>query len=505
MSTKKYVSLDKLTKYNELLQAKMSAADAQVLADAKAWAESLSTNYEAAGTVASAKEELQGSINSLANGAVAQNTAALATLNGDANTTGSVAKAVADSASTLQASIDAVGDIAEQNATDIDTLESKVDALEKGTYNDSEVRGLIAGNTEAIGTLGQTHATDKKTLEDAIALKADQTALEAVSGVANAAVKQSDYNIKVAALEAEDARIAGLVATETQRATEVESGLDERLVEVEAFFKLAEGEQLDTALDTLVEIQRFVTSEGSAADQMVLDIAANAKAIEDEAAARANADTTLQQNIDKKADTSVVEAIDGRVEELETASATHATKSEVEAVSTALTEYQNAHASDYTNTQIDNAISGAVSAETERVNTELDKKVDKVSGKGLSTNDLTNELKGQYDAAYTHSQSAHAPVDAQANVIESVKVNGTALTVTGKAVDITVPTKVSELTNDVPYLVVADITGKADKATTLAGYGITDAYTSAQTDSAIATAMNSFVEVSDEEINQLFA
>ena len=34
-------------------------------------------------------------------------------------------------------------------------------------------------------------------------------------------------------------------------------------------------------------------------------------------------------------------------------------------------------------------------------------KVDKVKGKGLSTNDLTTELKSKYDTAYTHSQSAH--------------------------------------------------------------------------------------------------
>jgi hypothetical protein len=36
--------------------------------------------------------------------------------------------------------------------------------------------------------------------------------------------------------------------------------------------------------------------------------------------------------------------------------------------------------------------------------TTLDSKVDKVDGKGLSTNDLTIILKTQYDAAYTHSQ-----------------------------------------------------------------------------------------------------
>ena len=42
-------------------------------------------------------------------------------------------------------------------------------------------------------------------------------------------------------------------------------------------------------------------------------------------------------------------------------------------------------------------------------------KVDKVDGKGLSTNDLTNTLKANYDTAYTHSQSTHAPSNAQKN------------------------------------------------------------------------------------------
>lgn len=37
------------------------------------------------------------------------------------------------------------------------------------------------------------------------------------------------------------------------------------------------------------------------------------------------------------------------------------------------------------------------------------------------------------------------------NVIDSIKVNGTAQTVTNKAVDITVPTAVSDLTNDSGY------------------------------------------------------
>ncbi len=38
------------------------------------------------------------------------------------------------------------------------------------------------------------------------------------------------------------------------------------------------------------------------------------------------------------------------------------------------------------------------------------------AGKGLSTNDLTAELKQNYDAAYQHSLASHAPADAEANV-----------------------------------------------------------------------------------------
>lgn len=65
---------------------------------------------------------------------------------------------------------------------------------------------------------------------------------------------------------------------------------------------------------------------------------------------------------------------------------------------------------------------------------------------------FTTALKNNYDAAYTHSQTAHAPANAQANIIETVKVNGVALTPSSKAVDVTVPTKVSDLTNDSGFL-----------------------------------------------------
>lgn len=59
--------------------------------------------------------------------------------------------------------------------------------------------------------------------------------------------------------------------------------------------------------------------------------------------------------------------------------------------------------------------------------------------KELTDNNLTDELKKNLESAYSHSQEAHAPADAEKNIIETVKVNGTALEVTAKAVDVPVP------------------------------------------------------------------
>lgn len=70
----------------------------------------------------------------------------------------------------------------------------------------------------------------------------------------------------------------------------------------------------------------------------------------------------------------------------------------------------------------------------------LDKKVNKVAGKGLSTNDYTTDEKNKL---------AGIAAGAQVNVIESVKVNGTAQTISNKEVDIPVPTNLSQLTNDI--------------------------------------------------------
>lgn len=56
-----------------------------------------------------------------------------------------------------------------------------------------------------------------------------------------------------------------------------------------------------------------------------------------------------------------------------------------------------------------------------------------------SVKHITSTERTNWNAAKAHADSAHAPSSAQANVIETVKVNGTALTPSSKAVNITVP------------------------------------------------------------------
>lgn len=73
----------------------------------------------------------------------------------------------------------------------------------------------------------------------------------------------------------------------------------------------------------------------------------------------------------------------------------------------------------------------------------LENKVDKVEGKGLSTNDFTTEEKDKLGGIES---------GAQKNIIEGISVNGQTQTPTSKVVDITVPTKVSDLINDSEFI-----------------------------------------------------
>ena len=123
MAEKKFLDLIGLQKYDEKNKAYAKAEDAKVLAEANAYADSLAENYDAAGTAATKVQEL-------ANGAVRENTEAVAKLNGAADAEGSVAKAVADAKSELNSTISGVDAKAEKNITDITGLTERMGAAE---------------------------------------------------------------------------------------------------------------------------------------------------------------------------------------------------------------------------------------------------------------------------------------------------------------------------------------------------------------------------------------
>lgn len=129
---------------------------------------------------------------------------------------------------------------------------------------------------------------------------------------------------------------------------------------------------------------------------------------------------------------------------------------------------------------------------------QFDLKVDKVEGKALSTNDLTNELKTQYDAAYTHSTSGHAPANAERNTIVGITVNGSAVNpdAESRIVAITTATKVSDLTNDSNFQTDTQVSASISAA-------LADYYTKTACDSAIAQAVQNAAHLKYEIVESL--
>ena len=102
--------------------------------------------------------------------------------------------------------------------------------------------------------------------------------------------------------------------------------------------------------------------------------------------------------------------------------------------------------------QMDNLVS--TYATQADMTTKLAGKVNTVAGKRLTTNDFTTPEK---------QKLAGIASGANANVIETIKVNGTNQPVSGQAVDVRVPTKVSELTNDKDFATTTDVNDAISK------------------------------------------
>lgn len=356
MGEKKYIDLTGLTHYDEKIKAVIDSKDAATLKSAKDYADSLAGNYDAAGTA-------ETKVHELANGQVKTNTEAIATLNGGANTDGSVAKAVADAKTDLETKISAADAkaVAAQTAADnaknaADAVDAKVGAVPEGStviaeiqkikdvaYNDTEVRGLIKTNADNITNLtGRADAVEGKvsTLvgEDAgksaraianeeltkqLIPEDAKESLDTLQEIAAWIQKHPDdasaMNAAIAALKTKVgdipkgatsttvvAYIKELVDAEKVRATGAESGLDTRVNAVEA--KLGDGEgSVSKQIEAAVKVE---TDARVVADSALGGKITTAKAAADKAQGDVNA---LKDVVATKAAAADVTALTTRV------------------------------------------------------------------------------------------------------------------------------------------------------------------------------------------------
>lgn len=229
----------------------------------------------------------------------------------DATKAGSIAKAKADAIAAAASDATTKANTAETNAkthanTEIAKDRERLTAIEgvntaQGaaiSANTAAIEKEASDRATAVGNEATARAnailalTDKiggsysktASVHDAIvdAKKAGTDAQAQVTTLTNGAVKTNTDNIATNASNI--AKNTQAIADEKSAREAADTALDERLDKIEVFFAgaNADGEDknaLYDALDTLTEIQKYITDEGTAADEMVKDITANANAI----------------------------------------------------------------------------------------------------------------------------------------------------------------------------------------------------------------------------------
>ena len=155
--------------------------------------------------------------------------------------------------------------------TRLAAAEGKIDALEKGTYDDTEVRGLIADNASDIA-------------DNVIAIAANTAAIEKLNGNVETVGSVANTATAIAA-----AKVAEIVAN------------------------------ADADFDTLKEIADWILNDTTGAADMANDIAALQGLVGDKAVAEQIADAISAEGLDKFALAADLTALANRVKALEDA------------------------------------------------------------------------------------------------------------------------------------------------------------------------------------------
>lgn len=249
------------------------------------------------------------------------------------------------------------GEIADLAETKADKTQVATDiAAAVKVETDARVEA-VAGVQGAVDALSGTHATDKKALEDAIALKADQTALNEVNQTLTSVKEDVDFFFN------------GALGDDPENATKVKN--------------------------TLKEIQDYIDSDVEGASGMAASIQENAKDIE----ALEGRMNTAESNIANKAEQSALESAVSTINAKD--------KAQDEKIAALEAKFGEGDGS------VSELISDAIAAERVSIDAEI-KKADDKAAQGVS--DAAGALAAA-NAADEKAQTAQNEVDALEGVV----------------------------------------------------------------------------------------
>lgn len=370
MAQKKYVSLDKLSLYDEKIKALIKSNDTTTLDSAKKYADGLADNYEAAGSVNTAKEELQGNIDTVFNKVTtAQNEVdALETLVGtlpeDSGAT-SVVDYVNKKTTGIatDATVAALSNRVAQAETDIDNIEKDyLKASDKTELEDTI--GTISGKVNTL--IGTDANKSVRTIanEELAAQLIPENADESLNTLQEIAAWIQDHPDDASAMNQAITALqnkVGTIPTEGVTATNI-VGYIQELVNAEESRATGAEDALGARLTTL---EGNVGTGGTVENKIAT---AKQEAIDTAATDASNKDTALETKITaayKKYADDEDAKIETRVSTLEDAAATHAKASDLTALTTRVTTAEG----NITSLQSDvNTISDNVTANTNAIN-----------------------------------------------------------------------------------------------------------------------------------------
>jgi hypothetical protein len=277
---------------------------AKALKDAKAYTDTREAAIETA--YKAYADQAEADANTYTDGKVTTINAELTSLDGrldviEGEGDGSIKKAVAAAVTEVKAYADtAESDAVATAKSYTDTREAAIKTAYEAyadqaeadakTYVDGKVSTLNAKDQEQDTEIGkkldkttyETYIAGKEMSDEALKGYADGVAGTAKSEAIAAAKTETETQISTlvasgqvktntdaiaqnkADIAAMDTAYKKAVSDEAKARDDADKALDERLDAVEAFFVTAEGETIDKALDTLVEIQEYLNGDGSA-------------------------------------------------------------------------------------------------------------------------------------------------------------------------------------------------------------------------------------------------